>query len=87
MQAEGLETAIPMHEALNTVGVTAYLQNDFVHSASIQTPDPAALIALGETDFTIQDPYYAMRHFARDTAPGWVRVEASSEPGSVLATA
>jgi O-glycosyl hydrolase len=87
VKAEGLETAIVMHEALSTVGASMYLQNDFVESAFLDVPNPTALIALTETDFTIQDPYHAIRHYARDTDPGWVRVDASSEQGSVLATA
>jgi glucuronoarabinoxylan endo-1,4-beta-xylanase len=87
MQAEGLETAILMHEALSTIGASAYLQNDFAVSAFLHTPNPTAFIALTETDFTIQDPYHAMRHFARDTDPGWVRVAASSDAEDVLDTA
>ena len=87
MQAEGLETAILMHEALSTIGASAYLQNDFAESAVLPTPNPAALIALNETDFTVQDPYYAMVHYARDTDPGWVRVTADADSEDVLATA
>jgi glucuronoarabinoxylan endo-1,4-beta-xylanase len=87
MQAEGLETAILMHEALSTIGASVYLQNDFAASAFGRIPNPAALIALTETDFTIQDPYYAMVHFARDTDPGWVRVDATSDAEELLATA
>ncbi len=87
MQAEGLETAILMHEALSTIGASVYLQNDFAVSAFLPAPNPTALIALTETDFTIQDPYYAMAHFARDTDPGWVRVAASSDAEDLLATA
>ena len=35
----------------------------------------------------IQDPYYAMRHYAGEAGPGWVRVGASSDQANVLATA
>jgi glucuronoarabinoxylan endo-1,4-beta-xylanase len=87
MRAEGLETAILMQEALSVIGVSAYLQNDFVASSHLTTPDPTALISLTETDFTVEDPYYAMAHFARDTDPGWIRVAADSDAPSLLATA
>ncbi|MBN2194195.1 MAG: hypothetical protein JW751_15365 [Polyangiaceae bacterium] len=86
-QAEGLGTAILLYEAMNTLGASMYLQNDFAASALLGIPNPTALIALTETGFDLQDPYHAMRHFARDTDSGWVRIDAESEPGSVLATA
>lgn len=86
-QAEGLGTAILMVETLSTLGASMYLQNDFAVSAQLGIPNPTALIALTETGFDLQDPYHAMRHFARDTAPGWVRIDVGSDPGSVLGTA
>lgn len=87
VNVEGLETAITMHQALGTLGASIYLQNDLAVSAQLGIPNPTALVALTETGFVLQDPYHALRHFARETAPGWVRVGASSERGSVLVTA
>ncbi len=87
VRAEGLGTAILMHEALSTIGASVYLQNDFAVSAFLDIPDPTALIALSETDFTIQDPCHAMRHYALHTDPGWVRIGATSDQANVLATA
>jgi hypothetical protein len=87
MRADGLGTAILMHEALSTIGASVYLQNDFVASAMLTTPDPTALISLTDADFIIEDPYCAMVHFARDTDPGWIRVDASSDAEELLATA
>ena len=87
MMAEGLETAILMQEALTTIGVSAYLQNDLVASSMLTTPDLTALIGLTDTGFTLQDPYHAMAHFARDTDPGWVRVATEADAGDVLTTA
>jgi glucuronoarabinoxylan endo-1,4-beta-xylanase len=87
MIAEGLETAMLIHEALGTIGASVYLQNDFVGSAGLTTPNRTALISLHEEEFTLEDTYYAMRHFARYTEPGWVRVAAEPDTGSVLATA
>lgn len=87
MMAEGLDTAILMQEALTTIGVSAYLQNDLVASSMLTTPDLTALIGLTEMGFNLQDPYYAMIHFARDTDPGWVRVSTEADAGDVLSTA
>jgi glucuronoarabinoxylan endo-1,4-beta-xylanase len=86
MQSEGLDTAILMHEALSTIGASVYLQNDYLASANLST-NLTALIALSPTGFTIQDPYHALRHYARDTDPGWVRVAVASDQPNVLATA
>lgn len=86
MQSNGLDTAILMNEALGTIGASVYLQNDFLGSANLD-PNPTALIALSQTGFTIQDPYTAMRHYALDTDPGWVRVATASDQAGVLATA
>lgn len=86
-QADGLGTALLLHEALSTLGASMYLQNDLAVSALLGIPNPTALVALTEADFTLQDPYHALRHFSRDTAPGWVRVDAGADAGGVLATA
>jgi glucuronoarabinoxylan endo-1,4-beta-xylanase len=85
-QANGIGTAILAHEALTTLGASMFLQNDFASSAFIDRVNPTALVALTETDFTLQDPYFALRHFAHDTDPGWVRIDADSEMGPILAT-
>lgn len=87
MSAEGLDTALLIHEAMGTIGASMYLQNVFVASASVTRPDRTALISLGKTDFALEDTYHAMRHFAHDTDQGWTRAEATVEGGSVLATA
>lgn len=85
-QADGLGTALFVHESLTAAGASLYLQNDFAASAFLDA-NPSALIALGAADFTLQDPYHALRHYAHDTDPGWVRIGASSELERVLATA
>jgi O-glycosyl hydrolase len=87
MMSDGLGTAILIHEALVTIGASAYLQNDFVGSAMLNNPDTTALIALSDNEFELADPYHAMGHFARDTDPGWVRVDTSVSEGNVLSTA
>ncbi len=83
MQADGFETAVLMHHVLNDEGAAVYLQNDIVGA-----PAPiGTLIALQSDSFTVQAPYHAMRHFAHRTDPGWVRVDASSDLETLLATA
>jgi hypothetical protein len=68
-------------------GASACLQNDFASSAAFEELNTAALIALSEDDFTLQDPYHTLRHYALYTDPGWVRVDAASDAEDLLATA
>lgn len=87
MREDGFDTAVLMHHVLAAEGAAAYLQNDFVTSAFSLEPDDMALIALTEEDFSLQAPYYALRHYALHTDPGWVRVDAESDDADLLATA
>ncbi len=87
MREDGMDTAILMHHVLAVEGAAACLQNDFVTSAFALEPNDTALIALTEEDFTLQAPYHALRHYARYTDPGWVRVAASSDAEDLLASA
>jgi hypothetical protein len=85
MQAEGLETAILAHYALTKANASAYLQNDLVALA----PSNAAvsLVQLTSRGLVPQGPYYALMHFAKHTARGFVRVGARSDSSDVLASA
>jgi hypothetical protein len=47
---------------------------------TIESPSP-------DSPYTINDTYYALKHFARWTDPGWVRVDAKSSAGSVRVSA
>jgi glucuronoarabinoxylan endo-1,4-beta-xylanase len=87
MQADGLGTAILMHYTLTVENASAYVQNDFVRRPASLTENPEALVDLTTEEFTLQAPYFAMRHFAHDTAPGWVRVGADSENADLLTSA
>ncbi len=87
MQTEGFETALMMHYALAVEGVSAYVQAGFAESASSLTGNPRALIAMGTSDFTIQLPYHAMRHYSFHTDPGWIRVTAESTSTDLLTSA
>ena len=46
---------------------------------TIASPSPGA--------YTVNDLYYALKHFARWTDPGWVRVDATSSVSAVRASA
>lgn len=86
MQADGFDTALLLHHTLAVIGASAYLQNDFFVSP-VLSPNPGALIALDEAGgFTLQGPYHALRHYAFFTAPGWVRVAATSTDDTSLLT-
>jgi glucuronoarabinoxylan endo-1,4-beta-xylanase len=87
MESDGLGTAILVHYTLAVEGASAYVQNNFVSRAASLTANPTALIDLTTEDFTLQAPYFTLRHFAHDTGPGWVRVGASSEDAELLSSA
>jgi hypothetical protein len=87
MQADGLGTAVLVYYSLAVEGASAYVQNDFVSSASRLTDNPTALIAMNAEDIALQAPYYALRHYALQTDPGWVRVGATSDEADLLASA
>ncbi|MBN2193119.1 MAG: hypothetical protein JW751_09915 [Polyangiaceae bacterium] len=86
MTADGFGTAVLMHYALVVEGASAYLQNEIVG-----TDPPSAgseeLISLTAQDFAVEDPYFAMRHYAIHTDPGWVRVAATADVDGLLASA
>jgi glucuronoarabinoxylan endo-1,4-beta-xylanase len=87
MQSDGFGTALSMHYALTVEGVSAYLQGVLAAPAASPVLNPGTLIALGADDFTLEDPYHAMRHYALNTDPGWIRVDAASDAGDLLASA
>jgi len=87
MTADGFGTAVLTHYATAVEGASAYLQAMLVGSASGPAASPSALVGLTANDFTLQDPYYALRHFALHTDPGWVRVDAQSSDVRLLSSA
>ncbi len=86
MQEDGLGTAVLAHHAFVDGGATAYLQNDLVGLATAPNVTQA-LVAIDEEEYSVQEPYHSLRHFARFTAPGWVRVAADHEADELLASA
>jgi glucuronoarabinoxylan endo-1,4-beta-xylanase len=77
----GFETAWLMHNSLAEEGVSAWLYWDLVWNQS------GGLVTLNGANYTIRDQYYSLRHFARYTDPGYVRVGASSNKTNVRVSA
>jgi hypothetical protein len=87
MQGDGLGTAILMHYALAVEGVSLYLHSVLAGPASTLSLNYGALIELHSASYALEDAYHAVRHFARYTDPGWVRVSAASDPKDLLVSA
>jgi glucuronoarabinoxylan endo-1,4-beta-xylanase len=83
-----LNTAWLMYNAVAVEGVSAYIYWDLIWDNNTK----GALVNIAGVNptstYTIADTFYAFKHFARWTDPGWVRVDATTPTGStVLATA
>ena len=82
------DTAWLINNALTIENVSAYVYWELVWSNSspptglvtIASPSPTAA-------YTVNDLYYALKHFARWTDPGWVRVDATSSVSAVRTSA
>jgi glucuronoarabinoxylan endo-1,4-beta-xylanase len=81
------DTAWLMNNALTVEHVSAYIYWELIWSP---TP-PTGLVTIASpspsSSYTINDTYYALKHFARWTDPGWVRVDATSSLPSVRTSA
>ena len=81
------DTAWLMNNALTLENVSAYIYWELVWNP---TP-PTGLVTIASpspsSPYTINDTYYALKHFARWTDPGWVRVDATSSVSAVRASA
>jgi len=87
MSADGFGTALLIHYATAVEGASAYLQSALTGPGSGPLTNTQALVGIDSTSFTPQDPYYAMRHFAAHTDPGWTRVDATAVGGGLLVSA
>jgi hypothetical protein len=87
MQADGFGTALALHHATVDESAAVFLQNALTGSPSGPAANTQALLGVDDTSFLPQEPYHAFRHFARSTAPGWVRVDAVSNVKDLLASA
>jgi len=84
MQAAGFDTAVLIHYATVVEGASAYLQAALTGPMSGPLTNTQALLGIDSAKYELQDPYYAMRHFAAHTDPGWTRVESTVLAGSGL---
>ena len=78
------DTAWLMNNALTVENVSAYIYWELVWGNS--TP-ATGLVSIVGLSYTINDIYYALKHFARWTDPGWVRVDATSSVSAVRTSA
>jgi O-glycosyl hydrolase len=87
MQSDGFGTALLIHYTVAVQGGSAYLQTTLTSSMTGPTANLQALIGIDATEFRLQDPYFAMRHYALDTEPGWTRVDTTSSSSDVMSAA
>jgi glucuronoarabinoxylan endo-1,4-beta-xylanase len=82
------DTAWLINNALTVENVSVYLWWELIWSD--QTPETGLVSIAGGSataPYTINDLYYALKHFARWTDPGWVRVDAASSVSAVRLSA
>jgi len=77
----GFETAWLIHHSLVAEGVVAFLYWDLVWNKG------GGLVNFEHTPYFIREQYHAMKHYARFTDPGFVRIGAASDVPTVLASA
>lgn len=77
----GFETAWMIHNALVDGGVAAFLYWNLVWS------EKEGLVSLEPKRATPRDQYYAVKHYARYTDPGYVRIETVSDAPELRASA
>lgn len=82
-----LDTAWLMNNALTVEGVSAYIWWELIWDPTPPTGLVTIESASPTSPYTINDTYYAFKHFARWTDPGWVRVEAASSASGVRTSA
>ena len=82
------DTAWLMHNALTVEGVSAYIYWELIWGGQ---PSPVPLVSIANASpgstYTVNDTYYALKHFAKWTDPGWVRVDATPSVAEVKASA
>jgi glucuronoarabinoxylan endo-1,4-beta-xylanase len=87
-----LNTAWLIHNAVTVEGVSAYLYWGLTWPPGapvnwlVTVEDPTKDFSTPK-GYTVNDPYYALKHFARWTDEGWVRVEAGSTAAAVKVSA
>jgi glucuronoarabinoxylan endo-1,4-beta-xylanase len=87
-----VDTAWLIHQALTVESVSAYVYWDLIWPPSTSShplmtvPSPSSF-APPDKGYTINDAYYAVKHFAKWTDPGWMRVDASSTNAEIKISA
>lgn len=87
MEADGFNTALALHHATVNEDAAVYLQNALLSASTGPAANAQAVLGVDDTSFVAQEPYHALRHFARFTDPGWVRIDASSTLSELLVSA
>jgi glucuronoarabinoxylan endo-1,4-beta-xylanase len=87
MQADGLGTALLIHYTTVVEGASAYIQTALNGAMAGPTVNSQSLLGVDDTSYTLYGPYYAMRHFALNTEPGWARVDATATGDDLLVSA
>jgi glucuronoarabinoxylan endo-1,4-beta-xylanase len=77
----GFETAWLIHNSLVVQGAASFLYWDLIW------PDSKGLVAMKGLTPKPRDHYYSLRHYARYTEPGYVRVGADADSTGLLASA
>lgn len=77
----GFSTAWLIHNSLAEANLAAFIYWDLIWVNN------SGLVSLDDTSYTINDEYYAMRHFSYFTDPGDIRVQAYSNMKDIRATA
>jgi glucuronoarabinoxylan endo-1,4-beta-xylanase len=83
-----IDTALLINNAMTVENASAYVYWELIWNGG--TPPTGLVTVSGPSPtlpYTINDIYYALKHFARWTDPGWVRVDAKSSVSSVRASA
>ena len=77
----GFETAWLIHHTMAGEGAVAFVYWDLIWEGA------AGLVGMRGKNPKPRDQYYSMRHFARFTDPGYIRVGANSDAKEVLSSA
>ncbi len=85
IQASARDSALLLHHTLSLANASAYLQNDLLSTA--EETSEVALLQASDSSVEANEVGDVFAHYAADTDPGWVRVEASTELPGLLVTA
>lgn len=85
---EMFDTALLINNALTVENVSAYIYWELIWNNSTPQTGLVSIAGFSATSpYTVNDLYYALKHFARWTDPDWVRVDATSSVSAVRTSA